>query len=123
MLIVMFIKTVTFHNLTNQLDIHNNITTIQTKQNDGPNSFSIIISQLIYLYYHNLIYNEYSLYQYFDKDLLFTIKGRIIYNLTYIINHLENHTKYSFYSPSFKISKTQNDILKLKQLINLLKKT
>ena len=86
----MFIKTVTFHNLTNQLDIHNNITTIQTKQNDGPNSFSIIISQLIYLYYHNLIYNEYSLYQYFDKDLLFTIKGRIIYNLTYIINHLEN---------------------------------
>ena len=73
MLIVMFIKTVTFHNLTNQLDIHNNITTIQTKQNDGPNSFSIIISQLIIMiciHTMNLIHIQTKYIYYYINKLL-----------------------------------------------------
>ena len=90
------------------------------KEFDGPNNFSILWNQLLILTYNNIIYDNYTLINKFNINILKLYKNRILESITKLLHKfiILNYNHITLYYDNYKLKNNKDFNKKLKNLYN-----
>ena len=100
---------------------HKNIIYEPTKQNDGPNEYSILWNQILISWIKNIITDEISLRRQYDDTIILYFSDYIIYEIDTLINKFNiGYKAISLYYDTFRLKYYKGLIQSLEKLKNVI---